>query len=65
MARLWERDDDRRGYTLNDPMVKEVVGFHKRMDDDRRFCQTTGGHEASAEFGPDLCSKCHAPLPSE
>lgn len=64
MAGLWKRDDDLSGYTLNDPMIDEVVKFNKRMDDDRRFCEATGGHETSAEFGLGVCCKCHAPLPS-
>lgn len=62
---LWIRDDDRGGYNLNDPMIEQVVEFHKRMADDKDFCDATGGHEASDESGPGLCVKCHAPLPPD
>lgn len=62
MLGLWERDDERGGYTINDPMVDEVVRFDQQMDDDKAFCEATGGHETSDESGPSLCAKCHAPL---
>lgn len=62
MAGLWERDDERSGYVLHDPMVSEVVAFHERMEIGKEFCATTGGHEMSDESGPGLCAKCHAPL---
>lgn len=62
MLGLWERDDERGGYTINDPMVADLIEFNEQMDRDMQFCATTGGHEASEEFGPNICAKCHAPL---
>lgn len=59
---LWERDNERGGYTINDPMVDEVVRFKQQMDEDKAFCEATGGHETSEESGSNLCTKCHAPL---
>ena len=62
MLGLWERDNERDGYTINDPMVDEVVHFNQQMDEDKAFCEATGGHETSEESGPSVCAKCHAPL---
>jgi hypothetical protein len=62
MAGLWERNDERGGYVIHDPMVDEVVHFNQKMDDDKAFCEATGGHQTSEEFGPTICAKCHAPL---
>lgn len=59
---LWERDDDRGGYVIHDPIVQEVVGLSRKVDVDKAFCEATGGHETSEEMGPDLCAKCGVPL---
>lgn len=58
---MWERDDDRGGYVINDPMVEDVVAFNAKMDADREFCEATGGHEPDEE-NPMYCAKCTAPL---
>ncbi|WP_145725442.1 hypothetical protein [Nocardioides sp. J9] len=62
MVGLWTRDEERGGYVLNDPMVADVVEFNDRMERDKEFCETTGGHETSEESGPTICVKCHAPI---
>lgn len=61
MAGLWERDQDRGGYNINDPMVADVVAFHEQMDRQKALCAATGGHETNEESGPDICCKCTAP----
>lgn len=59
---LWERDEERGGYIIKDPMVADVIEFNEQMDRDKEFCASTGGHETSEEVGPNICAKCHAPL---
>lgn len=59
---LWDRDDVRGGYIINDPMVAQVVAMHERMETNRQFCDATGGHEINDEFGPDVCCKCLKPI---
>lgn len=61
MTGLWERDDERGGYIIHDPMVEDAVEFNAKMDRDKAFCDTTGGHEPSEE-DPDYCGKCMATL---
>lgn len=63
MTGLWERDHERGGYILNDPMVADVVEMHERMNRDKGFCEATGGHTPDPEH-PLKCSKCWAWLPT-
>jgi hypothetical protein len=58
---LWERDDERGGYVIHDPMVEEAVGFQERLDVNAAFCESTGGHVPDADK-PRICGKCGAPL---
>jgi hypothetical protein len=57
---MWRRVDG--GYEVMDRhMVQVAVDFAAKMDNDREFCQATGGHEPDAE-NPELCRKCNAPI---
>jgi hypothetical protein len=59
---MWQRVDG--GYEVLDrDMVEMSVDQFRRMDEDREFCQATGGHEPSDD-DPDLCRKCSAWRPT-
>ena len=61
-AGMWQRVEG--GYrVLDQEMVQQVVSYQRKMDEDARFCQATGGHEPSEE-NPDLCRKCMAWRPT-
>lgn len=64
MVGLWERDDERSGYVINDPMVTDLVEFHEHLARDKAFCAATGGHDPDPETDGELCQKCHKPLMS-
>jgi|SRR5271165_6107107 len=57
-AGMWRRTDG--GYEILDRgMIQAATEQVRRMDEDREFCQATGGHEPLDE-NPDLCRKCMA-----
>ncbi len=59
---IWRRVDG--GYKVMDEhMVQVAVNFAAKMDNDKEFCQTTGGHEPH-EKEPNLCRKCGAWRPT-
>ena len=61
-AGMWQRVDG--GYEVLDREAVELsVEQFRKMDEDREFCQTTGGHEPSYD-DPDLCRKCLAWRPT-
>jgi hypothetical protein len=61
-AGMWRRVDG--GYeVLDQEMVQISVGQFRKMDQDREFCQATGGHEPLGE-NPNLYRKCGAWRPT-
>src|SRR5205809_1074694 len=43
-AGMWQRAEG--GYrALDQELVQHVVSYQRKMDEDARFCQATGGHE--------------------
>jgi hypothetical protein len=59
---MWRRIDG--GYEVLDrETVQLVVDQSRKMDEDRQFCQATGGHEPRDD-NPDLCRKCLAWRPT-
>ncbi len=59
---MWRRVDG--GYKLMDEqMVQMAVNAAAKMENNREFCQATGGHEPHEE-NPDLCRKCGAWRPT-
>ncbi|MDR2988269.1 MAG: hypothetical protein LBV34_25875 [Nocardiopsaceae bacterium] len=61
-SKMWRRVDG--GYqVLNHMTVNALEKLARLMDNDRAFCEATGGHEW-LDDEPDVCGKCLAERPT-